>query len=157
MDDAAFDTNQALRPKFSIGRLLIVCSGLVLMLSMCLLFFAHSRQETSVNHANYALISPGMSEAGLRRLLGPPGYSQKQLGQITSPEGPNSYTTNLSASPATLRKRGFEDTHYLQWTSPEITISVVLDSSGKVATRYSSEGQSVNILHHAVLWIHRRL
>ena len=107
-----------------------------------------------VSQSAYDRIRLGMTQAELRSLLTrSPDYESRELGLV---RGPENYTVNMAASPATLRSRGFRDYRRQQWQSAEITITVISDPAGHVVCRYKGGGQPRHWLDHARLWIARR-
>lgn len=122
-----------------------------------ILAFVTWNRDHQIRHRNYSRIHVGMSQADLRSLLGcDPDYKVSELGLVTAPEGPECYSTNFGAKPEELRSRGFKECQRLQWHSPEITISVILDSSGIVVCRYKSGGQTTTWFQKLCAAISRR-
>ena len=98
--------------------------------------------DTRINHRNYSRIQAGMSPAEVRNLFGSdPAFDFSELGLVAKFEGEGSYSINFAYSPEVLRKRGYQDCRRQQWHSPEVTVSVVYDDSGKVICRYKGGGQ----------------
>ena len=91
-----------------------------------------------VTAENYARIDVGMALADVERILGKPRYDDTEYGVIGET---GAYVINDSLSDEEKRDMGYRKYRELQWDSPEITIVVVFDSNGLVATRYRSEGQ----------------
>ena len=94
-----------------------------------------------VTAANFDKIQIGMSQAELRELLGTPEFDFVELGLVEESEG---YVTNKNFNEEQLRQRGFRDYRHQQWTSTEITISVISDQEGEVVWRYRGQGQPGN-------------
>ena len=91
-----------------------------------------------VTAENYAQIDVGMSLADVERILGKPRYDNAEYGIIGET---GAYVTNRSLSEEDKLAMGYRKYRRLQWMSHEITIVVVFDSHGLVATRYRGEGQ----------------
>ena len=91
-----------------------------------------------VTAENYAQIDVGMSLEDVERILGKPRYDEAEYGVIGET---GAYVTNKSLSEQDRLEMGYRRYRRLQWMSHEITIVVVFDSNGVVATRYRGEGQ----------------
>lgn len=92
-----------------------------------------------VTATNYDRIRHSMSMQEVRQLLGRPDYDQTEYGIIGIS---GAYVTNDSLSDEEKIDLGYQKYRRLQWTSREITIVVVFDMNGLVATRYSGDGQN---------------
>ncbi|WP_442511270.1 hypothetical protein SH528x_002940 [Novipirellula sp. SH528] len=91
-----------------------------------------------VTAANYARINIGMPMQDVEKMLGPHRYDYTEYGIIGKT---GAYVTNGSQSDQEKLDRGYQLYRRLHWISPEITITVIIDSNGVVATRYRSDGQ----------------
>ena len=113
---------------------------IVAAIGIGVLAFVTWNRDHQISHRNYSRIHVGMSQADLRSLLGcDPDYKVSELGMVS---GPDDYASNFGTKPEELRKLGYKECQRLQWHSPEITISVILDSTGIVVCRYKSGGQT---------------
>lgn len=140
--ESSIALNQGGGPRSTwIGRWLWAGALVTVLLILALLFALVHRRESRISRANYASLRTGMNERDIQRLLGPPDFAERRLALVTAEEGAGGYTINSLQSSATLRKRGFADYRFLQWTSPQLTIHVVTDGRGELATRYKSSGQ----------------
>jgi hypothetical protein len=106
----------------------------VIVATVILTFWPRQR----ITAANFCTIQIGMSQTELRGLLGDPEFDFVGLGVV---EGPDIYVTNSILPEEQLRQRGFQDCRYQQWTSSEITISVISNQQGEVVCRWSSKGR----------------
>lgn len=88
-----------------------------------------------------------MDEEIVTKILGHPDRRKKRLG-IVQDDG--TFGTNAHVAPAKLRSQGYQDYEQLQWTSPEITIVVVVNSHGLVETSYAKDGQSSDLVSRFV-------
>lgn len=91
-----------------------------------------------VTTANFRAIRVGMSISELRALLGLPRYESVEMGLVS---GPTNYTVNFDASDQELESRGFKEYVRYVWISPQITITSIVDTDGKVVSAYGSGGQ----------------
>ena len=93
-----------------------------------------------VTRASFAKIRIGMSQSELHDLLGcAPDHRAMDLGRV---DGPDRYAVNFAIDPKELRRKGYQDYWREQWTSAEVTITVITDLKGQVVCRYSGGGQS---------------
>jgi hypothetical protein len=93
-----------------------------------------------VTRANFARIETGMTEAELRRLLGGrPDYCAEEMGRVV-----DAGNFVINGGPSAASREGYRVYRRLQWSSPETTICVVLDATGRVACRYSGSGQTLD-------------
>ena len=74
----------------------------------------------------------------VEKILGPHRYDYTEYGTIGKT---GAYVTNNSLSDQEKLDRGYQLYRRLHWISPEITITVIIDVNGRVATRYRSDGQ----------------
>lgn len=91
-----------------------------------------------VTAESYAQIDVGMSLADVERILGKPRSDNAEYGVVGET---GAYVINNSLSEQEKLEMGYRKYRRLQWMSHEITIVVVFDSNGRVATRYRGEGQ----------------
>ena len=91
-----------------------------------------------VTAANYDRIMNSMTMQDVRQLLGRADYDCTEYGIIGSS---GAYVINDSLTDEEKIALGYQKYRRLHWISREITITVVFDMEGLVATRYSSDGQ----------------
>ncbi len=104
-------------------------------------------RESKISLSNFQSIEVGMDEAIVTKILGHPDRRKMRLGYVRDD---GTFGTNAHVAPAKLRSQGYKNYEQLQWTSPEITIVVVINSHGSVATSYSKNGQSIDPLSRFV-------
>ena len=122
------------RPK----AIIVVVVLALLAFSTLGVFVSRGGWVSKISTANYQRLSRTMDMDRVEQLLGTPGYHVKELGKVTDT---GEYVTNATLSDQEKLRKGYRQYHRKQWVSRQITIVVVFDESGMVATRYSNEGQ----------------
>jgi hypothetical protein len=114
---------------------------LLAALAVIAAFFGYAAwtwRPNPVSPESFERIRVGMTREEVIDLLGKPGYEAMQLGLVN---GPDSYSTNSHFSPTELRRMGYPDFRFQQWTSRTVSIMVVTDGEDRVACRYAREGR----------------
>src|SRR5260370_38682790 len=92
-----------------------------------------------ITQANFDRIQVGMFQAELLELLGPPEFDKLELGLVLDSDN---YAVNHFYPEEHLRRQGYQEYRWQQWTSSEICIVVVSDlQEGQAVCRYSGEGR----------------
>ena len=129
--------NESISPPPSRFRIAAIIAGigcLILLIAPVIFVF-----WPRVTEANFEKITDQMSFQEVERLLGTPSYDTTELGLV---RGSGTYVTNDSLPIQKKIAMGYQDYRRVQWSSRQLTIIVIFDSSGIVATRYRSDGQS---------------
>jgi hypothetical protein len=93
--------------------------------------------QERITRQNFGRIRLGMSQAEIHQLLGSPHYQVVEIGLVREPE---LYATNRWLSTEEKRRSGYRDYRREQWSSPELSISVIMDLQGEVVCRYTGPG-----------------
>jgi hypothetical protein len=108
----------------------LVFLGCVVIAGIVIMLLARER----VTEANFVKVTLGMSEADVRRLLGPPDFEPGCR--------PALYDAAELYDAADFHfATGYRYYTRQQWSSPEITIALCSDPDDRVAHRYRGEGQ----------------
>ncbi len=115
---------------------------------MALIVVLILKPRGNITQATFQRIRIGMTESGLRHLLGRPDYQTVELGLV---RGPMSYSVDFGSNKELLRQQGHRDYARQQWSSAELTIIAISDTEGKVVCCYRGEGQK-NSPTWRVIW-----
>lgn len=123
------------RPRYWL--LLVFLASLMALIIVVLIL----KPRGNITQATFQKFRIGMTESGLRDLLGRPDYQTVELGLV---RGPMSYSVVFGSNSPTkeeLRQQGHRDYTRQQWDSTEITITAISDTEGTVVCCYSGQGQ----------------
>jgi hypothetical protein len=121
----------------AVTRVLLLLAALAVITTF-FWFAARTWRPNPVSPENFEKIHIGMTREEVIDLLGKPGYEAMQLGLVNGPDG---YSISTDTDVAGLRRKGFQDYRFQQWTSRTVSIMVVTDGEDRVVCRDAQEGR----------------